>query len=344
VWSEVGGEVQWTELSGIALALAQNKNVKECFYYKQTGPFQCSRIRIWGMKHQNYIYRGKKVTTQLHDAIVAGEESPFLVPMHAPTVKALGVKDFTQLSMQNTFIVFNSYEVVKKKWYETFLGMLLIVIAIVVISVLINPAFAANASGFLGTNAAVGAGLGLSGTAAIVAGAVANAIAAIVISAAISEIAVDVFGETWGPIIAAIATIAMGGFNIQDGFQFNMTTFMTPQNILRMASALANGYNGFVMKEIQDIQAEMEENQSAYDRAIKEHYNLMREQGLINDLMFDQMTLTDSVQGNGSSGSYVPETLDGFINRTTMLGTDIADTTLSMVNDYPALQRTLPKG
>jgi len=73
---------------------------------------------------------------------------------------------------------------------------------------------------------------------------------------------------------------------------------------------------------------------------------LTKSMGLGNDLLFNPLSLTDSIKGNASSranSSYVPESLDEFINRTTMTGSDIVEFTLSMVNDYPELQRTLPR-
>lgn len=321
------------------------RTLEQMILFKQTSPSTYSKMTVWGMVHENFIYSGKAVRTTLKEGVNDTTESAFIIPLHAPTVKSLGVKDFTQMSLSNTFITFNSYQVVKKKWYQTFLGMLLIVIAIVVVSVLVSPAAVGAASGVLGTNAAVGASLGLSGTAAVVAGAVTNAIAAIVIAQAISVGSVALFGEKWGAIIGAIVGFAVS-FGMANGFS-NLTlgSVLNPQTLLQFSSALANGYAGFVQAGIGEINAQMAENQEDYEKAMKDLNDLMRSMGLTDDLIFDQMTLTDSVKGNGSrtSGSYLPETLDQFIGRTTMLGSDVVDITLSMVSEYSDLQLTLPK-
>ncbi|MCA1800670.1 MAG: hypothetical protein LC650_05200, partial [Actinobacteria bacterium] len=177
-----GGDIWWENAGTLSW---DSRQLDKMELYKQTTDTSYTKITVWGMVHENYIYGGKAVRTTLKEGVNDEAESVFIVPLHAPTVKSLGVKDFTQMSLSNTFITFNSYEVVKKKWYQTFLGMLFIVIAIVVVAALIAPAAVGGATGVFGTNAAVGGALGLSGTAAIVAGAVTNAIAAVVIAQAV---------------------------------------------------------------------------------------------------------------------------------------------------------------
>jgi hypothetical protein len=352
IWWDTGGTLSWSVQTGSTgrdgdfLSMFTVNTLDEMLLFKQTGVNTYSKMSIWGMVHENFIYGGKAVRTTLAEGVADTAESVFIVPLHAPTVKTLGVKDFTQMALSNTFITFNSYKVVKKKWYQTFLGMLLIVISIVVIAALIAPAAVGGASGVFGTNAAVGGALGLTGTGAIVAGAVTNAIAAVVIAQAVGVASVAIFGEKWGAIIGAIVNFAIS-FGVANGFSnLTLSNMMNPQTLLQFSSALANGYQGFVMAEIGEINALMEENKDAYEKAIKDINDLMRSMGLTDDLIFNQMSLTDSVKGNGSkqvSGTYLPETLDQFIGRTTMTGSDVVDITLSMVTDYAELQRTLPK-
>lgn len=349
VWFETGETLNWLLEGGYVSSLGvvaqsiNERNLDEMILYKQETDNTYTKLTIWGMVHENYIYEGKAVRITLKEGVEALEESPFLVPLHAPTVKSLGVKDFTQMALSNTFITFNCYQVVRKKWYQTFLGMLIIIIAVVVVAAILAPAAVGGAAGILGTNAAVGASLGLSGTAAIVAGAVTNAIAAIVIAKVINTASIAIFGEKWGAIIGAIVTFAVT-MGMSGGFTgMSMMDMMTPQNLLKFSSALANGYSGFVNAENMEIQSEMAANQEAYDKAKSDMEDLLREMGLTNDLLFDPLSLTNTNRGNGSESSYTPESMDQFISRTNMTGSDIVDITLSMVTDYPDLQLTLPK-
>jgi len=349
IWWETGANLAWDISSGFANSSVDtqydsSRALDEMILIKQTGVNTYSKITVWGMVHENYIYEGKAVRTTLKEGVNDVAESIFIVPLHAPSVKALGIKDFTQMSLSNTFITFNSYEVVKQPWYSTFLGMVFIMIAVIVISVLISPASIGATSGLFGTNLAVGTGLGLTGNAAIIAGAITNAIAAVVISQVVSSVSTSIFGESWGAIVASIVNFAIS-FGIANGFgNLNLSNMMNPQTILGFASALANGYSGFVQAEIAGINEDMVDNQEEYDRAMRELDSLLRSMGLINDLIFDPLTLTNSVKGNrrGDTGSYLPETLDQFIGRTTMLGSDVVDMTLSMVSSYSDLQLTLP--
>ena len=349
VWVVKSTTFDWstyTGLSSFSDRIATNSetlnSIEQTHIFKQTGDNTYTRLVIYGLIHRNYIYGGKYVQTTAHEALDDLDTSPFILPLHSPTTRAISLVDSTQMATANTFIVFNSYQIYKKKWYQTFLGMLFIIIAIVIVAAIIAPAAIGGVTGVLGTNAAVGAGLGLTGTAAIVAGAVANALAAIIISTVISTVSIAVFGEKWGAIIAAIASFAVN-YGMTNGFSnMTLTSMMTPANLLSLSSALANGYSGMVSADIAEMNALSQENGEKYKSEMEKLEDMIRDLGGSNDLSFDPMQLTDSASGNGGQGSYIPESLDGFIHRTTMTGSDIVDITLSLVTDYAELNRQLP--
>lgn len=348
VWLDKNQVIQYPEFLGTSglfstlLARSDLNEIEQIYVYHQTSPTSYNRLTIYGMFHRNFVYKGKSVKTTAHEALDDPDPSGFLVPLHNPTVRAMSLIDSTQMATANTFLVFNSYQVVKKKWYESFLGMLLIIIVIVVASVLLGPAGAAASQGLLGTNIAVGAALGLSGTAAIVAGAVVNALAAIVVSMALTELSTELFGEKWGAIIGAALSFAFT-FGMAGGFtNFSFSTLLTPSNMLAISSAVANGYGGMVNAEIAEMQAQMEKDAEAYEDAMDDINDLIRDLGGNNDLSFDPMQLTNSAGNGQEMGSYIPESLDEFIHRTTMTGSDIVDITLNMVGNYPDLNLSLP--
>lgn len=352
LWLEKGSVTTWSEKLGTAYIDERQPSfynvpnvVEQFFVYWQTDDNSYKRLTIYGMISQNFIYKGKSVDITAHEALDDSDPSGFLVPLHNPTLRAMPLVEATQMATANSHIMFNSYKVTKKKWYETFLGFLFIIIAIVVVAALINPTAVGGLTGAFGTNAAVGGAFGLTGTAAIVAGAVTNALAAIIISQAISTFSIAAFGEKWGSIIAAIANFAVN-FGIANGFgSFNMTSFMNPQTLLSFSGALANGYAGWTQANIAEIQDQMNENQTEFDEQMDHIQNLLNQLGGNNDLSFNPMSLTDSAKGNGSSssGTYLPETVDEFIHRTTMTGSDIVEITLAMVTDFTDLSLTLPE-
>lgn len=309
--------------------------------YWQFSETQYRIVRVFGGIFQNFIYGGKSVTITSDEALDDTGDSGFLIPLHMPSLKAAGLVSATQLATTNTYIVFNSYQVFKRYWYQTFLGMLFIIIVVVVAAALIAPAAIGGISGVFGTNAALGASLGLSGTSAIVAGAIANALAAIIISTALSAGSTAIFGAKWGAIIGSLLSFALS-FGMAGGFS-NLTTLFQPSNLLALSSSLANGYQGFVQANLAEMGADMFKVGEEYQKEMDRIQDLMSAL-MGNDLAFNPMSLTDVSKGNGSrTGGYLPESLDDFIQRTTLTGSDIVDLTLSMVNDFSDLSLTLPR-
>ena len=309
--------------------------------YWQFSATQHRIVRVFGGIFQNFIYGGKSVTITSDEALDDTGDSGFLIPLHMPSLKAAGLVSATQLATANTYIVFNSYQVFKKYWYQRFLGMLVIVIVVVVAIALIAPAAVGGISGVFGTNAALGASLGLSGISAIVVGAVANALAAIILSTALTVGSTAIFGAKWGAIIGSLLSFALT-FGMAGGF-INLSTLLQPSNLLSLSSALANGYQGFVQANITEMSADMFKVGEEYQKEMDRIQDLMGEL-MGNDLAFNPMSLIDVSKGNGSgTGRYLPESLDDFIQRTTLTGSDIVDLTLSMVNDFSDLSLTLPR-
>ena len=326
---------------GPSYATTKTNTITIFSIYWQNDFDEYKQLKVYGALHQNFIYGGKFVSINSSEALDDTDESGFIIPLHYPSLKEAGLVSSTQLAVSNTYIIFNSYQIFKKKWYQRFFGMLFIVIVVVVAIALIAPAAVGGISGIFGTNAALGASLGLSGTSAIVAGAVANALAAIFISIALTVGSTAIFGAKWGAIIGSLLSFALT-FGMAGGFN-NLATLLQPSNLLSLSSALANGYQGFVQANIAEMGADMFKVGEEYQKEMDRIQDLMSEL-MGNDLAFNPMSLTDASKGNGSgTGRYLPESLDDFIQRTTLTGSDIVDLTLSMVNDFSDLSLTLPR-
>jgi hypothetical protein len=345
-WTKSDAPIEWSTRRGVTSPASESTRedrsnsmkMMEIYHQHETNRFM--RLRVYGAVHENYIYGGKKVRINTTDALADADDSGFLIPLHMPTLKDAGLVSSTQLATANTYIVFNSYQVVKKKWYQTFFGMLFIIIVVAAAAALIAPGAVGGISGIFGTNASLGASFGLSGTAAVVVGAVTNAVTAVIISTVLQTVAVEVFGAKWGALIASILSFAIS-FGMAGGFN-NLATLFQPNNLLAFSSALANGYQGFVAGNIAEMNIELAEIQEATQKRIEEIQKMIGEMG--NDLAFNPMSLTDSAKGNGSrGGSYVPESLDEFLSRCTLSGSDIVDLTYSMITDFADLSLVLPK-
>jgi len=181
VWIEEGTPYTWDVEEGVyPNSATKTYDVEQLIMYYQTGSNSYRKHVIWGLVHRNFVYGGEAVKTTGVDALTSVDPTGFIIPLHLPTVKDLGIKDATQMATANTFIVFNSYEIVKQKWYEGFLGMIIIIIIILILVIVFAPAGGA-AGGILGIIAAACKVMVFTGTVAIVRGAITNTLVGITI-------------------------------------------------------------------------------------------------------------------------------------------------------------------
>lgn len=350
IWFEKDGSFDWQLVTGVGLYqergepfVEREDAIEKTYLYWQVDSENYKRLTIYGLIHQNFIYGGKSVDITLHEALDDPDTSGFVFPLNIELFKSMGIVDYTQMATANSFLIFNSYDVVKQKWYQSFFGMLLIIVLVVASAAIIAPGALAGAGGILGTNAAIGTAAGLAGTSAVVAGAVANAIVGAIVGMVVSGLTADLgfIGELIGYFInfALSGGLAAGGLA-----NFSLSTVFSPGNLLKLSSALANGYAGMIQRDIMDMNQEMIDDKEAFDKEMQRIQDLINELGGSNDLQFNPMSLTDVNNGNGSeTGSYLPESLNEFIHRTTMTGSDIVEITLSLVHNHADLSLTLPK-
>lgn len=294
------------------------------------------RLTIVGLKHRNLIYGGKAVEIDAYEALDDPEESGFIIPLHDGVFRLMGLKDGTQMTTACSFLVFNCYEVVKQRWYETGLFRIVLVIIVVVITYF-TGGLGASAGGILGTNTAVGTAiLGTTASAAAVAivGAVANAIAAMLVLRIVTEGSVALFGEKWGAVIGAVLSIVAlnVGSAMANGQSFASAfgNLMRADNLLQLTSAVGNGYTAYMQGATAEVVAEQQAAVEEYNQAAREirsawEQNLGGEGGII-----DPRVVT-------SAFSAFWESHAAFLDRTLMTGSDIADMSLDMLTNFAQL-------
>ncbi len=302
-------------------------------YWQETDSIY-RRITLKNFVHQNYIYKGKAVVITAKDALADSENSGFIIPLHYPTFKELGIVSYTQMSTANVFLVFNSYEVTKQKWYQSSFFTIVIVIAVIVASVLINPGLFAGGGGLLGSNLAVGLSLGLTGISALIAGVISNYIAALFVSQFLTIVASEIFGDEFGALVATVVLIAYS-VGITQGSLFSA------ENLLKITQASGSALNSITQKDINEIGQEFEIEQTQYEKQIDKIQELLKEFNG-NDLNFNPISLIED-NPTFQSSTFVKETLDEYIQRTTMKGSEVVDLTFSMVYDFVQIYQTLPR-
>lgn len=311
--------------------------------YRQITASSHSRMVLRGMEHRNYVYGGIPVVTSAWDAVqVTGDTSAFLVPLHDPTMRKLGLAKSTQLALSNTHLVFNCYVVVKRKWWQTGFFRILLVVGMAILSVVLPPAGAGlTATGVLGSNLAVGAALGLTTPmAAAIAGAIANAMAAAVITTLVSDAAIALFGDKLGAIIGAIASIVALGytkaFMNTGSFNVDWGAAIRADKIGMLVNPTVSASKAWAMASIADTYEDLALLQESYEDQLQAIQDKSEDILGMTSGEIDPMMLLDSLEEDYS------ETPEQFLARTTMTGDDIVALSQSMIDDFTEVSLQLP--
>lgn len=307
------------------------ENLPKFYLLNQHSKNAYSVLEVVGMKHSNYIYGSYGVHTTAAEAIANTKESPFLVPLHYPTFKELGVVRAQEVSKNCTYLLINSVNIQRTSWLQDNLGWLLPVLAIG-----LSIVFAPAGVGLLGANATVGASLGFTGTAAVVAGAVANAIAASIVTALITEAAKNVFGEKIGEIVGAVLSFIVIGWKTGSfGESFEFTDLLDANNLIGFSNAVTKGYTAFLNIDTQEIYDSLGELQTAFAEESERILALASEVLGVTNNAFDPMIFTDATE-------YFGESSNSFLSRTLMTGSDIADISHGLIERFTDVTLDLP--
>lgn len=279
------------------------------------------KLRVLGLGHNNRVYKNKSVYIDVAEAMGDAEESGFLVPLHTNIYRSMSLTHSTQLSTACSYLVMNSYKKVKEKWYSTGAFKIAVIVVAVVISVF---TYGAGGVGILGAYGSVGAALGFVGLAAVIVGAVANAIAAMILISILTKVSVGLFGDKIGFIVAAVASIAamQVGTALSTGSTMStmMGNMLNAQNIMQVTNAVGNGIGQYLNASAADTMRKAEQVMQQYNtdsKAIQSKYEEMFGTGTQG--VIDPMQLVSI------------ESLDTFLSRTLLTGSDIADMSLNMI-------------
>lgn len=294
-------------------------------------------VSMWGLTHNNTIYKGKGVNISAKSALADVDESGFIVPLHEGILRTMSLRDSTQMSTACSYVVFNCYQVVKQKWYSSSWFKIVIVVIAIVIAVVSMGTGTPVSAGLLGTAASVGAALGFAGTVAIIVGSIANAIAAMLLTKIITTGATALFGDKVGAVVGAIASVvavAYGSGQFDAGsMSSNFSSLATAQNLMNLTMAAGSGYAGYIQAGTQDVLQQTEDllnNYQSESRQIAAAYS---------DNLGYGATLIDPTQLTEALG-FIPETANSFLSRTLLVGGDIADLTNNMLTNFATMTLT----
>jgi len=305
---------------------------------------QYRKLELIGLEHRNYVYNSKSVVITGREALEDEDESGFLIPLHYPTLKAMSLVKATQMTTANTFIVFNSYQEVKVKWYQKSIFKILVVLASVAIAVIFPPsAGLGSVTGIFGTNAAVGAlvaGAGASVATAAIVGAVVNGIAGMLIAGMIQKYSAKIFGDKLGAIIGTLISFVAFNYGAEffqtGSFDIDWTAMMRADNLMALTDSVQNAASNWMAADTAEIYEEIEGLDANYKDEMDKIAALTEEIIGLTGEPFDPMLLTDVRMEYG-------EPSDVFLDRTLLTGSDIAELTHSLIDNFADLSLELPK-
>lgn len=331
---------------------------------KQISSQEYILVHCVGLQHKNLIYKGKSVDITAEEAMSDPDASGFVIPLHEPTLKRMGSVKATGVARESYVMVFNSYQVVKKKWYQSgFFGFILAIVVIVVVTIITvitagagTPAAAATGSGILGSAAAVGAALGFSGLLAIAVGAAANAIAAMIVLQIVNVAGSAVFGDKIGRILTAVVAVMITLGTGANGFSFeNLSQGLGWSNMaaidkLALMTNSASDLIGSIQQEkLADILGKTKNVLEDYKEEMNKLQDLMKD--LIGDGILNPRMLTDftdplqewnQMGEKWKMGAFFGETPDDFLNRTLLTATDLIEISEKTISNFVEAALTLP--
>lgn len=328
---------------------------------KQVTDLEYVEIVVDGLLHKNLIYEGKSVDISAADAMEDDEESGFIIPLHEPTLKAMGSVRASDVARESYLLVFNSYQVVKRKFFQR--GIFKVLLAVIIITVVVvsiiatggasSPLLSAVPS-ILGTAAGIGGALGFTGALAIAVGTVANAIAALIVLKLVTLGATKIFGEKFGQIIAIVATVVLtlatgpGGLNFSN-ISSNLANLSSIDKLIALTGATSDVVSIIQQDKLQDILEKTELQTEDYEEEVDRIKDLWEELGF-GDNIIDPRMLTDFTDPTNLSSRFgndfvLPSTFgelpDQFLDRTLLVGSELIDISQSMVSDFVDATLTL---
>lgn len=309
---------------------------------KQLDANNWRKIHVYDAYHHNLIKDGKGVWSRPFDKNDGSPESACILPLNRAIMARMSLKGVTQLSISCKYLTFTAFKIVKKSFFSSGFFKILSVVAIVAIGAFFPPAGGlAGGAGILGANAAIGASLGLSGIAGIVAGAAINAIAGMVVTSIIQAGVSAIFGKKIGAIIGAVVSFAVigtasGAINTGN-FTDMLNSLMKADNLMSITSAVGKGYMQHINIKTNDIIEESKKVLEDISKKLDEVNAKMEEQlGTSGKVLLEPIFLTDVF-----NDFFQGESVDGFIERTLMTGSDVADTTLNFITNFADINLNL---
>jgi hypothetical protein len=336
-------QTDFNQLNPLPIQEVDPERVDTVYLYHQTTASTWNAVKIVGMVQRTYVFGNNFEELTLASQIdsFSGDpdrESAFLFPIRYSSLAGMNLKDATQFATSCAYVQIHAYEIHIQRIYETPLFSLLLV-AIVIGITAATGGLGATGVGILGSNAAVGAALGITSViGATIVGVAANALAAMAVTAIITKASSEIFGAKLGAIIGVIASIIVinGLTNLASNgtFAINFGSLSTAETILTATSAVSKAYSAYAQADIQSIMEKTEDLTEQYSEQMKEISGRYAEEFGYGNGIIDPLQFLDISQD-------LSEAPDEFLKRTLMTGSDIAELTMLMLSNFTEISLKL---
>lgn len=335
VWFDTSSAIQFNELL-VSGGMSGDRTFESntVFMYWQETANIYRALAVTGLWHNYIIYGGKGVDIYGDGAMRDPEESGFLIPIHDGIFKEISLVDATQMSTACSFMLLNSYQVVKKKWYSSSWFKIVLIVAAIVITVVTMGSGSGVGAGLASIAAATTTAAAISATVSLLVSLAANALIATLLMRILTPVATSLFGEEFGAVIAAVGTMVimaagtslMNGGTAADG----LTKLSTAPELMKMTVSALDNYNRVQTTELLDIQKEIKKLQETYSSEMERIQAAWKQNLGDGSGTIDPMVVSEAI-------SLQYENADTFLQRTLLLGSDIVEMTNGFISAFPEL-------
>lgn len=306
---------------------------------KQIDEDTYEELNIQGLMFYNWVYQNQKVEIWAWQAFYKEGEEGFIIPLNDLIIKRMNYRDSTQMAFESAHVVLNCYQIVKTKWYQrSWFRVVLLVIAIVITVFTWGADGGSSIAAVLAMNAAIA--IGATGALIVWVAATIYVLGAMILAKILSAVATKLFGEKWGAVISAIASIYLmgaGGFGGSVGATASTLTSVTASTIINISMSVVNVYAAYIQGSMKEFMVDSRDDKTLTDteKRIKQIAK-MTEQNLGNHL--DDFDLQGYIQATSVQIEKPAE----FLGRTLLVGGDICEITHGLVNDFAEVGLQLP--
>lgn len=307
------------------------------FMYWQKTANTWGALAVTGLWHNYMIYGGKGVDIHGDEAMSDTEESGFLIPLHEDIYKRINLRDATQMATACSFMLLNSYKVVKKKWYTSSWFKIVLIVAAIVVTVVTMGTGSGVGASLLAVASATTAAAAAAAVASLIVSLAVNAIVATLLMQMLTPIATSIFGPEVGAIVAAVGAIVImsvaGSIAAGGTASEGIMSLGTASDVLRMTNASMTNYSRVQEAELTKIQDKIVALQEEYKAKMSEiteawKANLGGQSGTI-----DPATVTEAIQMQY-------ENADSFLARTLLVGSEVAELTNGLIGAFATMTTT----